>query len=109
MIGSCALCERETEVTRHHLVPQCRHGKTARRRWSRAELKRGLILPLCRPCHSQVHAVLTERELERHYHAPAALRAHPALAKFAAWMRTKPPGFRAVVRPSRQKGLARWK
>jgi len=104
MQGKCALCERETEVTRHHLVPQCRHGKRrVRLRYDREQLKRQLIVPLCRPCHKQVHAVLSEKELERDYPTVEALRAQPELAKFIAWIRTRPPGASVVVRPMKRK------
>ncbi|MBS0661057.1 MAG: hypothetical protein JSR82_22790 [Verrucomicrobia bacterium] len=104
MLGKCALCERETEVTRHHLIPQCRHGKrSARLRYDREQLKRQLIAPLCRPCHKQVHAVLTEKELERDFPTIEALRAHPDLARFVAWVRQRPPGASVVVRPMKRR------
>lgn len=99
MEGKCALCERETDVTRHHLIPQCRHGKRRTRLlYEREELKKTLIAPLCRPCHKQVHAVLTEKELERAWFTVELLRSHPEIAKFIAWIRARPSGFQAVVR-----------
>ncbi len=100
--GSCQLCQRETALTRHHLVPQTRHGKTRwnRDRYSRRQLQHELILRLCSACHRQVHATLSERELERDYPSLERLREHPDLARFVAWIRTKPPGFRPPVRRS---------
>lgn len=104
MIAICALCEREAEVTRHHLIPQSRHGKRRTRlRYEREELKRKLIAPLCRPCHKQVHAVLTEKELERDYHTIALLREHPEIAKFVAWVRHRPAAASVVVRKMRER------
>ena len=49
---------------------------------------------ICSPCHSQIHAVLTEKELEREYRTVPTLLAHPEIAKFAAWIASKPRGFR---------------
>ncbi|NNE53695.1 MAG: HNH endonuclease [Sulfitobacter sp.] len=48
-------------------------------------------------CHREIHATLTEAELARHYNTPETLRAHPRLAKFAAWVAKRPPGFRSKV------------
>jgi hypothetical protein len=44
-------------------------------------------------CHNEIHATLTEAELARDYNTPEALRAHPRLARFIAWVRKRPPGF----------------
>lgn len=37
--------------------------------------------------------MLTEAELARDYNTPEALRAHPALARFIAWVARKDPYF----------------
>lgn len=54
-------------------------------------------------CHREIHAALTEAELARDYSTPEALRAHPRLAKFAAWVAKRPPGFRSKV-PGKRRG-----
>ncbi len=93
----CALCGREEEVTRHHLVPRCRHAnKRNKREFDRATVRQ--TAPFCRPCHRQVHAVLTEKELEREWNTVEKLRAHPEIARFLAWIRAKPTGFRCPAR-----------
>ena len=106
--GPCQLCGRDTALTRHHLVPQSRHGKTRwnRDRYSREQLKHDLILLLCSACHRQIHATLSEKELERDYPTPERLRDHPELARFVAWIRTKPPGFRPPVSQSHRRRRA---
>ena len=53
---------------------------------------------LCRPCHSQLHALLTEKELEREWNTLERLRAHPELMKFAAWIAAKPRGLKPLSR-----------
>jgi hypothetical protein len=96
MTGRCAICGREETLTRHHLVPRMRHhNKRNKRTFDRKAVK--VTVGICRPCHSQIHAVLSEKELERGYHTVEALLAHPEVAKFAGWMATKPRGFKPQV------------
>lgn len=58
---------------------------------------------ICRPCHSQIHAILTEKELEREWNTIELLLSHPDIAKFAAWISTKPRGFKPQVRAQENK------
>lgn len=81
----CALCGRPippgVPQSRHHLVPRLRGGKG------------GETVLLHQICHKEIHATLSETELARVYNTPEALRAHPHLAKFVAWVAKRPPGF----------------
>lgn len=93
MVGRCAICGREETLTRHHLIPRTRHhNKKNKRDFARPLVRR--VVGICRPCHSQIHALLSEKELEREYNAIAKLKAHPGVAKFAEWIASKPRGFR---------------
>ena len=97
MEGKCALCGREETLTRHHLIPRTRHhNKRNKREFDRVTVKR--TAGICRPCHAQIHALLTEKELEREYGTIEKLRAHGELKKFAAWIATKSRGFRCPTR-----------
>lgn len=85
----CPLCEREIpdgQCDAHHFVPRSHGGRDT---WV-----------LHRVCHRQVHALFTEQELATHYHTVERLRAHPAMARFLAWVRRRPPGFIERVRRS---------
>jgi len=53
---------------------------------------------ICRDCHNQVHAVLTEKELETDYNTLETLLSHPEIAKFVAWMKKHKPSGRVQVR-----------
>lgn len=95
----CAICERVETLTRHHLIPRTRHhNKRNKREFDRATVK--AVAGICRPCHSQIHQVLTEKQLEREFNTVPKLRSHPAVAKFAEWIRTKPRGFRPAMAQS---------
>jgi 5-methylcytosine-specific restriction endonuclease McrA len=81
----CPLCLRPipADVPRsiHHLVPKAKGGKG------------GPTVLMHHICHKEVHAALSEAELARSFRTPEALRAHPRLARFAAWVAKRPPGF----------------
>lgn len=97
MTGRCAICGREERLTRHHLIPRTRHhNKKNKRDFDRKSVKE--TVGLCRPCHSQIHSVLTEKQLEREFRTVEQLRAHPDIARFADWIRSKPAGFRCAMR-----------
>ena len=87
---TCALCGRaiphHARASRHHLVPK---------------LKGGARLPTVRLhqiCHSAIHARFSEAELARHLADVESLRADPEMARFIAWVATKPDDFHAPTR-----------
>jgi len=89
VIVICPLCERAIPPAQrdaHHLVPRSRGGV-------RTEY-------LHRICHRQIHALFTETELAREYHSVEALLAHPEIAKFVHWVKSKPEGFFERTRKS---------
>ncbi|MEC7120626.1 MAG: hypothetical protein VXW65_12095 [Pseudomonadota bacterium] len=98
-VAACELCGRtQLPLTRHHLIPQSEHQrKRARRQFDRVEMQTRIAL-LCRPCHSHVHAVLDNSQLVLAYHTVEALRDHPEIAKFAAWIANKPVGLKVSIR-----------
>lgn len=81
----CPLCERPippaARSNLHHLTPKLKGGK------------RGPVVRLHVICHNEIHSALTEAELARAFHSVEALRAHPTIARFIAWIATKPPTF----------------
>ena len=92
MTGPCAICGREETLTRHHLIPRTRHpNKKNKRDFDRAVVKE--TVGICRPCHSQLHLLLSEKELEREWNSVEKLRTHAELMKFAEWIGKKPRGF----------------
>lgn len=94
----CELCGRpvgQDRLTRHHLLPRAQARRMRRRKMARHELKErnpNRTVDLCRPCHANVHASLSNGDLGRGYDSVEALSAHPDVRKFTEWVRSKPHG-----------------
>lgn len=87
----CPLCDRPIpprQQDRHHLVPKSKGGRET--------------AFMHRICHRQIHALLTETELARQYASAEALRQHPQLRTFVAWVQTKPADFFVATQKSRR-------
>lgn len=92
---TCALCGRDippdVPQSLHHLIPKLKGGKG------------GATVLLHHICHKEIHASLSEAELARQYNTPEALRSHPRLEKFIAWVAKRPPSFSSKV-PGKRRG-----
>ncbi|WP_375455575.1 restriction endonuclease [uncultured Methylobacterium sp.] len=97
----CPLCERpippRARSSLHHLVPKLKGGA------------QGATVRLHQVCHSAIHARHSEAELARRLADVDALRAEPEIARFLAWVRTKPDDFHAATRMTRDRRAARRK
>ncbi len=104
MQGACAICQRVETLTRHHLIPRTRHSNRRNKRdFDRERVHQ--TVGICRPCHSQIHALLTEKELEREWNTVERLLEHPEIRRFAAWIASRPRGFKCASRVAAAKGL----
>jgi hypothetical protein len=99
----CELCEREVSFrTQHHLIPRTLHKRKKRREgFTQEELNR--VIWICAPCHKNIHAVLTEKELAEEFNSLEKLLGFPAIAKFTAWVRRQADAP-IRVRRSKEKG-----
>lgn len=81
----CPLCDRpippDVRQSLHHLIPRLRGGHS------------GPTVLLHQICHNEIHAAFSETDLARHYNTIGALRAHPRIARFIAWVGDRPPDF----------------
>ena len=98
--GRCSLCEREVlagMITLHHLRPREKGGRAEHR------------TPLCRPCHKQLHAVFSNKDLARSLDSIEKLRAEPQLEPFLRWIRKQKPdrNFRTVMSDAHPHGRRR--
>lgn len=72
-------------VDRHHLVPKTEGGRET--------------VWMHRICHRKIHSVLDERALATRFADIDALRAHPEISRFVAWVATKPAEFMKRTEP----------
>ncbi|OLP44805.1 restriction endonuclease [Rhizobium oryziradicis] len=86
----CPLCERsipEDQKVLHHLVPKSKGGKKT--------------VCLHRVCHDQIHAIFTDSQLAKKFSTIEAILEDPAVQKFVAWIKNKPPGFSDSAKEAR--------
>ena len=85
----CALCGCDRPLTFHHLIPRKNHSnKWFKKNFTREEMThRGI--DVCRPCHSYLHKVLSEKELGRTYNTREALLQHELIARFVEYQRSR--------------------
>jgi hypothetical protein len=88
-LRACELCDRERyDITGHHLIPRTLHNnKKVQATFPRAVLN--ITVPLCKPCHKQIHELISEKDLGWEYNTVEKLKAHPEVAKWIAWVRKK--------------------
>ena len=86
---ACFLCGRPLgqKVEWHHIVPKSRGGRDT--------------APVHPICHRTIRRHLTNQQIERGYSSADALRAHPEIARFVAWVAHKDPDFHAPTRGKR--------
>lgn len=91
-LGPCPICGREMlageSVDRHHWRPKSRGGRRS--------------AYLHRTCHRKLHSLFTDKELSEEFATPEAVREHPEIRKFIAWVRRQPP--ETVLRHRKPRG-----
>ncbi len=53
---------------------------------------------ICRDCHRGIHAIFSNKELERTYNTPEALLAHEAFRKMVDFIAKQDPGGKVRMR-----------
>lgn len=77
---SCPICLHEylrRELTRHHLVPKSRKGRET--------------VLICATCHKQIHAIFSEKELERRFNSIDTLVESDEFRSWVKWIRKRKP------------------
>lgn len=79
-VGRCELCGRsEVETTIHHLLPKEMGGTFSD------------TANLCIPCHKQIHALYSNKEIATRLTTLRELREDEMLSRFIKWIRKQPP------------------
>lgn len=87
----CELCNRSVSIiTKHHLIPLEKGGKKFE------------TLSLCKTCHTQIHALFTNRELATHYYSLEALKRDTKIIKFLKFVENIPGDSPVEIKTSRR-------
>jgi 5-methylcytosine-specific restriction endonuclease McrA len=83
--SECELCQRNTQLTFHHLIPRKLHRRPRfKKHFSSDELNSGVML--CYDCHRAIHRFYDEMTLAKDYSTLAALKEDPAVQKHIRWI-----------------------
>jgi len=83
--GRCALCDRNTHLTFHHLIPKKLHRrKHFKKNYDKATLQSGI--DICNRCHKGLHVLFDEMTLGRTLNTVALLKQNPTVAKHCEWV-----------------------
>lgn len=83
--GVCALCQRQTPLTFHHLIPRKLHRRNYfRKRYTRDERQEGISL--CRACHRGLHKLYDEMTLGKQFNTLDKLRDDHAVCRHVRWV-----------------------
>lgn len=85
----CQLCQREKDLTFHHLIPRTLHSnKWFKKRYTKKEMSsRGIYV--CQDCHDNMHKTYDEKTLGRLYNTLELLLNDPKIIKFSKWISSK--------------------
>ena len=86
MESKCEMCEREMELTFHHLIPKQVHSKNwCKKKFSRQEMKtRGI--DICKDCHSHLHTQYSHAQLARELNTLELILTNEDILRFIGWV-----------------------
>lgn len=83
--GVCPLCQREVDLTFHHLIPKKMHRRTFfKKNYSKQQLAEGI--DICRKCHTGIHKSYDEMQLAKRFNTIMDLQSDATLATHFAWV-----------------------
>lgn len=92
----CELCGRKgVEITIHHLIPKKEGGKDM------------ATANLCIPCHRQIHALYSNRELALRLNTIEKLQEDEKISKYLRWIKKQHSLNGIKIRKSRERRMKR--
>ncbi len=83
--GKCPFCQRDVDLTFHHLIPKKMHRRTFfKKNFKKYELARGI--DICRACHDGIHRTYSEMELAKSFTCFDSLNSDPQLSLHFQWV-----------------------
>lgn len=93
----CPLCKRDNYFpSDHHLIPKCRGGMAQN------------TVCICQACHSAIHALFSNKQLEAEFNSVESLLGHNKFAKTVKFISKQDPQTKIkTVRSKEQQGRHR--
>lgn len=86
LIGICTTCQRESHLTKHHLIPKKAHSLSKKRAKLTDEELNGTIL-VCRTCHDAIHKFYDEKTLAVEFNTLEKILEDEKLCRHFKWVR----------------------
>ena len=87
--NNCELCNRNVELTFHHLIPKKNHKiGYIKKKYSHLDLNRYGI-NVCKDCHKMIHKLFSHKTLALEYYTKKRLLGHPKLNRFILWVKNQ--------------------
>ena len=84
---NCELCDREQELTFHHLIPKKNHKiKHIREKYSSLNID-SYGIKICTDCHKMIHKLISHKLLALDYNTKEKLQNQFELKKFINWVK----------------------
>lgn len=85
----CELCERDNDLTFHHLIPVTLHkNKWFKKNFTREQMREGINI--CKDdCHKQIHKLISEKDMGKYYNTKEKLLNHLQVKKYIKWIKGK--------------------
>ena len=81
--GCCLVCERHTNLTRHHVYPRETHRTMIKKGLEKKALSE--TIPICKMCHRTIHKFFSNEELANNLHSLELLLSNEKFYKYAKW------------------------
>ena len=86
---NCELCNREKQLTFHHLIPKKNHKiNYIKKKYSSININTYGI-NICRDFHKMIHKIIPHKSLALEYNSKEKLQNHSDLKKFILWVKTQ--------------------
>ena len=83
----CEFCGKNNQLTYHHLIPKCLHGKKYYQKRYTSKFLNENTIQLCSDCHKEVHKFFNEKELAKKYNTLELLLNNEKIKNYILWIK----------------------
>ena len=85
-MSKCILCEREKELTKHHLIPKKLHKRFRKKK---VDIDLNQTINLCIDCHNHIHRLYDEKTIAYELYTLELIQEDINMVKFINWIKPK--------------------